>query len=245
MSLAMTIVADVVPPRERGRYQGLLGAVFGVASIAGPLIGGFIVDNLSWRWVFTINLPIGVAALVVTSIVLQLPKRRVEHRIDWLGRRHCSPAPSPRLLLATTWGGTQYAWGSGRSSGWSRSALLLLVAFVIGRARAPPSRSCRCGCSSDRIFTVPAVISFVVGFAMFGAHHLPAAVHADRRTARPPTASGLTMVLLMMGGMHVDLDRRGSHQPHRPLQVSSRWPARRSPPSACSCSRRWTCTPRA
>jgi EmrB/QacA subfamily drug resistance transporter len=120
MTLAMTIVADVVPPRERGRYQGLLGAVWAFASIAGPLTGGFIVDNLSWRWVFTINLPIGGAALVVTSIVLQLPKRRVEHRIDWLGAGLLTGAITT-LLLAVTWGGHQYAWSRSAPPCWSRS----------------------------------------------------------------------------------------------------------------------------
>src|SRR5436853_3750412 len=85
MTLAMTIIGDIVPPRERGRYQGYMGAVFALASAIRPLLGGFFVDQLSWRWVFYVNLPVGAVALVVTSIVLDLPTRRISHRIDYVG----------------------------------------------------------------------------------------------------------------------------------------------------------------
>ena len=210
MTLAMTIVADVVPPRERGRYQGLLGAVWAFASIAGPLTGGFIVDNLSWRWVFTINLPIGGAALVVTSIVLQLPKRRVEHRIDWLGAGLLTGAITT-LLLAVTWGGHQYAWGSGQILGLVTVGTALLVAFLIVERRAAepiiPLKLFR-----ERTFTVPAVISAIVGFAMFaGIIYLP--LFMQIATGATATASGLTMVPLMLGaiGTSISTGRIISH----------------------------------
>ena len=210
MTLAMTIVADVVPPRERGRYQGLLGGVWAFASIAGPLTGGFIVDNLSWRWVFTINLPIGGAALVVTSIVLQLPKRRVEHRIDWLGAGLLTGAIST-LLLAVTWGGHQYAWGSGQILALTATGTALLIAFLVVERRAAepiiPLELFR-----QRTFTVPAVISAIVGFAMFaGIIYLP--LFMQIATGATATSSGLTMVPLMLGaiGTSISTGRIISH----------------------------------
>jgi EmrB/QacA subfamily drug resistance transporter len=210
MTLAMTIVADVVPPRERGRYQGLLGGVWAFASIAGPLTGGFIVDNLSWRWVFTINLPIGGAALVVTSIVLQLPKRRVEHRIDWLGAGLLTGAIST-LLLAVTWGGHQYAWGSGQILALTGTGTALLIAFLVVERRAAepiiPLELFR-----QRTFTVPAVISAIVGFAMFaGIIYLP--LFMQIATGATATSSGLTMVPLMLGaiGTSISTGRIISH----------------------------------
>jgi EmrB/QacA subfamily drug resistance transporter len=210
MTLAMTIVADVVPPRERGRYQGLLGAVWAFASIAGPLTGGFIVDNLSWRWVFLINLPVGVLALVVTSIVLQLPKRRVEHSIDWLGAGLLTGAIST-LLLAVTWGGHQYAWGSGQILGLTVAGVVLLTAFLVVERRAAepiiPLELFR-----RRTFTVPAAISAIIGFALFaGIIYLP--LFMQIATGATATSSGLTMVPLMLGaiGTSISTGRIISH----------------------------------
>src|SRR5207247_1185573 len=108
---AQTIVADVVPARERGRYQGLFGSVFGVTSVLGPLIGGFFVDNLSWRWVFYVNLPIGVVALAVVAAVLPGHLRRAHHKIDYLGTVLLAGAATS-LVLLTSLGGTTYAWAS-------------------------------------------------------------------------------------------------------------------------------------
>ena len=110
MALAMTIIADVVSPRDRGRYQGYFGATFALSSVAGPLLGGVFTDDLSWRWIFYINVPIGIVALVVTSAVLKLPFRRQSHRIDYLGAALMLVGVTAALLV-TVWGGTQYAVG--------------------------------------------------------------------------------------------------------------------------------------
>jgi EmrB/QacA subfamily drug resistance transporter len=130
---AQTIVADVVPPRDRGRYQGLFGSVFGVTSVIGPLIGGFFVDNLSWRWVFYVNLPIGAVALAVVAVVLPGHLRRAQHRIDYLGTVLLAGAATS-LVLLTSLGGTTYAWSSAPRSS--------------GRRAGPRSRSFRCTCSA-------------------------------------------------------------------------------------------------
>ena len=108
---AQAMIADIVPPRDRGKYTGLIGSVFAIASVAGPLLGGFFVDNLSWRWVFYVNLPVGAIALLVTAFKLHLPKRRTEHRIDYLGAALLTTGVTG-LVLVSTWGGVQYPWTS-------------------------------------------------------------------------------------------------------------------------------------
>src|SRR5512132_4676304 len=104
---AQAIIADIVPPRERGRYMGLIGSVFAVASIAGPLLGGFLVDNLSWRWVFYVNIPIGALAVLIVALRLHLHTPPTRHRIDYLGAALLSGGVGS-LVLLTTWGGNQY-----------------------------------------------------------------------------------------------------------------------------------------
>src|SRR5690349_16609383 len=108
---AQAIIGDIVPPRERGRYMGFIGSVFAVSSVLGPLLGGFFVDNLSWRWVFYVNVPIGAAALFVVATRLHLPRRHEAHDIDWLGFTLLTSAVVC-LILDTTWGGNEHAWGS-------------------------------------------------------------------------------------------------------------------------------------
>src|SRR4051812_8853311 len=126
MVIALAIVGAVVPPRDRGRYQGVFGAVFGVSSVAGPLLGGFFVEHLSWRWVFYINLPLGVVALVVVAAVLHTPSQRVRHRTDYLGALVISLAITC-VVLVTSLGGTTYGWTSGFILGLAAAAVVLIV----------------------------------------------------------------------------------------------------------------------
>lgn len=164
---AQAIIGDIVSPRERGRYQGYMGSVFALASVAGPLLGGFFVDNLSWRWVFYINVPIGLVALFVTSTAMHLPTRRAVHRLDYLGTALLTAAVTAVILL-TTWAGTQYAWLSPQILGLAGASVLLLIVFVRTeqRAREPvlPMHLFR-----NRLFDVANGAGFLLGFVMFGA----------------------------------------------------------------------------
>jgi EmrB/QacA subfamily drug resistance transporter len=198
MSMAFAIIGDVVSPRERGRYTGYLGAVFAVASVAGPLLGGFFVDNLSWRWVFYVNVPIGIVALIVTSSVLQLPFTRRDHRVDLEGAALLVAGVSA-LLLALVWGGNEYEWASTTIVGLLVASAVLLAVFVMweGRAEEPilPLRLFR-----GRIFTIGVLLSFVVGASMFGGIvFLPLFLQVV--TGASATNSGLLLLPLMAGLM--------------------------------------------
>ncbi len=199
MVLAMAIVADVVPPRDRGRYQGLFGAVFGAASVLGPLIGGFFTDHLTWHWVFYVNIPIGLFALVVTSAVLHNSASQVKPKIDYLGSLVLTGAVAS-LVLLTTWGGSQYAWGSPTILGLGAAVLVLLATFVALERRAPepviPLRLFR-----GRMFSLSSAMSFLIGFALFGViSYLP--LFLQLVGGASATSSGLTM-LPLMGGLLV------------------------------------------
>jgi len=128
MTLAMATVGDLVPPRERGRYQGYIQLTFVLASLLGPLLGGLFVDHLSWRWAFFVNIPIGLLALVALTVFLDLPVHRRKTQIDFLGAALLAGAVVA-LLLTATWGGDRYAWGSAQIIGLELGAVALLVAF--------------------------------------------------------------------------------------------------------------------
>jgi EmrB/QacA subfamily drug resistance transporter len=193
---AQTIVADVVPARDRGRYQGLFGSVFGVTSVLGPLIGGFFVDNLSWRWVFYVNLPIGAVALVVVAAVLPGHLRRAVHHIDYLGTVLLAGAVTS-LVLLTSLGGNTYAWSSAPIYIMGAAAVVLAAAFVWAESRAAepvvPLHLFR-----NRVFSASSAVGFVVGFAMFGAiAYLPQYMQIVKGVS--PTISGLRLLPLMAG----------------------------------------------
>ena len=193
---AQAIIGDVVSPRERGRYQGYFGAVFGFASVAGPLVGGFLTDHVDWRWVFYVNLPIGLVALLAVATALHTPVERVPHVVDYLGTVLMAGGVSC-LILVTTWGGNEYDWGSATIVGLSIAAVALLGLFVLVESRAVeplvPLRLFR-----NSVFTVVCVVALAVGAALFGATtYLPQYQQVVR--GQSATSSGLQLIPLMAG----------------------------------------------
>ncbi|GAA0832426.1 MDR family MFS transporter [Streptosporangium amethystogenes subsp. fukuiense] len=192
---AMAIIGDLVPPRERGQYQGIMAAVMSLAMIAGPLVGGFITDHLDWRWAFYVNLPIGFIALALLAIKLKLPRHRTEHRIDWLGAALLSVGITA-LVLITTWGGNDYAWNSPQILGLAALAVVTLALFIpVERRAAEPIMPLNV--FRDRNFSLISGVGFLLGFAMFGViNFLP----LFQQTVQGATATNSGLLLLPMMG---------------------------------------------
>jgi EmrB/QacA subfamily drug resistance transporter len=198
----MAIIGDLVPPRERGRYQGMMAGIMAIAMVAGPLVGGFIADNLSWRWAFYINLPLGGVALLLLVTRMHLPKYRTEHKIDWLGAGLLSTGITA-LVLITTWGGNQYAWGSAQILGLAGLAVVTLVAFgFVERRAVEPIISL--GLFKNRNFALISAVGFLLGFAMFGAmNFLP--IFQQYVQGASATGSGVLLLPLMFGMLVVSI----------------------------------------
>jgi EmrB/QacA subfamily drug resistance transporter len=196
--LTLAMVGMIVPPRDRGRYQGLIGSVFAASSIIGPLIGGFIVDNFSWRWIFYVNLPVGAAALVV--ILITMPRRpyKQEHSIDWLGAGVLA-AGTTALLLGLVWGGRDYPWGSPQVLGALAASTILLALFglIELRVREPilPFHLLR-----NQTVASSVACMALVGAAMFGTiSFVPLFVQGVIGTSA--TSSGVVLTPLMLGAV--------------------------------------------
>jgi EmrB/QacA subfamily drug resistance transporter len=198
MTMAFTIISDVVPARERGRYQGLFGAVFGLSSVVGPLAGGYFAEH-DWRWIFYINLPLGVIAIALCAVVLKaLPVHRREHKIDWWGALLLVSGVSS-LLLGLSWGGTEYAWGSATIISLFVAAAVLLAGFIVVETRASepilPLRLFR-----GRSFSLATGATMVLGFAMFGSI-IFVPLYLQIVKGATPTESGLLTLPMTAGIM--------------------------------------------
>lgn len=202
MSLILAIIGDVISPRQRGKYQGLFGGVFGVSSVAGPLLGGFLAgaDSIfgivGWRWIFYINIPIGVIALAAVAARLHLPRMRHEHQIDYLGASLLTISVVS-LLLVSVWAGVTYAWGSSTIIGLLIAAVVFGVLFVI-RERHAAEPIIPMTLFKNDIFSVSVLLSMLTGIAMF-ATILYIPQYQQVVLGYSPTKSGLLMLPLVMG----------------------------------------------
>lgn len=200
MILSQAIIADIVPARERGKYMGIMGGVFALSSVAGPLLGGFFTEGIGWRWAFWMNLPLGVLAIVAAVFFLHLPQHdRARPRIDVAGIALLAVASSA-LVLTSVWGGTTYAWDSAVILGLISVTVLAVVAFVqVERRAAEPVMPLRM--FRERNFNLTTAAGLIIGVAMFGAlAYMP--TYLQMVTGASATKAGLLMIP-MMGGLLV------------------------------------------
>jgi EmrB/QacA subfamily drug resistance transporter len=195
---AMAVIGDIVPPRERGKYMSYMMVVMMLATIGGPLLGGWITESFSWRWIFYINVPVGGAALVYMIATLKLPKRRIEHRVDYLGGVLLGIVATAIILIAT-WGGTQYAWLSAQVLGLVAVTVLAFLAFLLVESRAAePMMPLHVFKNAN--FSLTMGLTFLVGLALFGAMtFLP--LYQQTVQGATPTVSGLLLTPMMVGSM--------------------------------------------
>jgi EmrB/QacA subfamily drug resistance transporter len=195
---SQAIIGDVIPPRQRGRYMGYFGAVFGLSSILGPLAGGFFTQHLSWRWIFYINVPIGIIALFTIAAVLHIPSNKLHHKVDWWGTTLLSGGVVGWILVTTLGGTKGWAWGSPTIVILGIASTIAIVIFCLVEAKVAepiiPLVLFR-----NRTFSVASAVSFAIGFALFGGIvYLP--LYLQIVHGATPTTSGLEL-LPMVGGM--------------------------------------------
>jgi len=195
-SIAFAIIGDVIPPRDRGRYQGYFGGMFGMASVAGPLLGGWLTDGPGWRWIFFINIPVGLVALIVTSWALRLPVVRREHRIDYLGAA-LIVLSSCALILYLDWAGRDYGWAAPLALGLLGTSVVLAGWFIMVEARAAEP-IIPLGLFRNAVFRMGNIFGFLAGVTMFGALiFLP--LYFQGVMGYSPTMSGLAMLPTVVG----------------------------------------------
>jgi EmrB/QacA subfamily drug resistance transporter len=196
--LAIAVVGAIIPPRDRGRYQGLIGAVFGAASILGPAVGGFIVDNTTWRWIFYVNVPVGAAALGVIAATMPRRAAHADRSIDWVGAALLALS-STSLLLGLVWGGRQYPWSSGHVVGSLVAAVIVFALFLVYERRVPET-ILPFGLIRNRIVAASLICMTLVGMAMFGTiSYVPLFVQGVIGTS--VTSSGVVLTPLMLGAV--------------------------------------------
>jgi len=193
---AIAVIGDVIPPRDRGRYQGIFGGVFGVSTIIGPLLGGFFVDNLSWRWIFYVNLPIGAVAFAVIGAVFRVRPAPKQHKVDYLGAALLAGGLSA-IVLFTSLGGSTWAWDSSQIIALIVIGAVAIAGFVFVESRVPepilPLSLFR-----NRTFAVTSAVGFIVGLSLFGAvTYLPLYLQIAKGVS--PTKSGLQLTPMMLG----------------------------------------------